>query len=69
MLKEISELELYLTPSMGVYKYLMSSGFVHFLFKGKLIPFMITLEELLEFAMVGEEPYEMGSEAAEGTVL
>lgn len=68
MLKEMSELELYLTPNMGVYKCLISSGFVHFLFKGRLIPYMIALEELLEFAMVGDEPFDMGSEAAEGSL-
>jgi hypothetical protein len=69
ILKEISELELYLTPNMGVYKCLISSGFVHFLFKSRLIPYMIALEELLEFAMVGDEPFHMGSEAAEGRHL
>jgi hypothetical protein len=68
MLKEISELELYLTPDMGVYKCLMTSGFVHFLFKGRLIPHMIALEELLEFAMVGEEPIDMDLEVAEGSI-
>jgi tetratricopeptide (TPR) repeat protein len=67
MLNQISELELYLTPDMGVYKCLIISGFVHFLFKGGLIPYMVALEELLQFAMMGEEPFILDSEAAEGT--
>lgn len=66
MLRHIAELEIYLSPEMAVYKCLMSSGFVYFLFKGSLINSMIVLEELLQFSVTGEEPTVLGSEEAEG---
>lgn len=66
MLRQILELELYISPDMGVYKCLMTSGFSHLLFKGNLITHMIALEELLQFAILGEEPTNLDSDAAEG---
>lgn len=66
MLKELNELEIYITPDMAVYKCLIDSGFSYFLFKGGLINSLIVLEELLEFAIAGEEPIIMELEAAEG---
>lgn len=66
MLKEMSELELYLTPEMGVYKSLITSGFIYFIFKQDLIQKMIVLEELLQFSILGEEQDGMNSEEAHG---
>lgn len=67
MLRQVLELELYITPNLVVYKSLISSGLAYFLFKGKLISYMITLEELLQIAMMGEEPSNLDLEAAEGS--
>lgn len=66
MLRQILELELYLSPEMGVYKCLIASGFCHILYKGDLITHMIVLEELLQFAILGEEPSNLDTDAAEG---
>lgn len=69
MLRHLAELEIYLAPDMAVYKCLISSGFIYFLFKGSLINSMIVLEELLQFSVTGEEPTILNSEAAEGSVF
>ena len=37
MLQEISELESYITPDMGVYKSLIHSGFDNIMFRGTLL--------------------------------
>lgn len=66
MLRQIAELEVYLSPEMAVYKSLMNSGFSYFLFKGNLINSMIVLEELLQYSVTGDEPAGLDAEAAEG---
>lgn len=68
MLRCLAELEVYLTPDMAVYKCLISSGFIFFLFKNSLINSMIVLEELLQFSVTGEEPALIDPEIAEGSL-
>ena len=68
MLRQLAELEVYIKPQMAVYKCLISSGFVHFLFKESLINCMIVLEELLQFSITGDEPYILDCEKAESTI-
>lgn len=67
MLRNLAELEVYLAPDMAVYKNLINSGFMFFLFKGSLINSMIVLEELLQFSITGEEPRVLDTEQAEGS--
>lgn len=69
MLRNIVEIELYLTPSMAVYKYLITSGFVHFIFKHSLIHSMVVLEEILQSSITGVGPSILQFEEAESTSI
>lgn len=57
MFKELAELECYIAPYMGVYKFILEKGFSYFLFKSKLFEVISALEEILCIALTGESPY------------
>ena len=57
MFKELAELECYIAPYMGVYKFILEKGFSYFLFKSKLLDLLIQIEELLYIALNGAPPF------------
>ena len=67
MLEQMAELELYLNPSMNVYKNLITSGFYHLLFKTGFIPKVLILEEILQLVLLGKQPNRMSEEQTKGS--
>ena len=62
MIKELAELELYVTPDMNVYKNLVQTGFDQMLFKPGFLSHLLILEELLYLVMHGVEPSRLTEE-------
>lgn len=66
MIRELYELEIYITPDMNVYKNLIQTGFDQMLFKPKFLNSLLVLEELLYMVIHGVEPNNLSEEQTKG---
>ena len=69
MVRQLAELELYLCPSMNVYKNLLGTGFDQLLFKPGFIPKILILEEILYLVMHGKTPTNLTEEQTNGIFI
>lgn len=68
MIKQLEELELYLTPDMNVYKNLLASGMDQMLFKQEFLSKIFILEELLYIVMNGKPPATPKEDTIKGSL-
>lgn len=68
MIKELYQLELFITPSMNVYKNLVQTGFDQILFKKDFLQNLLTLEEMLYLVMHGHDSLKLTEEQTKGSL-
>lgn len=66
MIRELYELELFITPNMNVYKNLVQTGLDQLLFKKGFLEQLLILEEMLYIVMHGTEPFKLSEVQTKG---
>jgi hypothetical protein len=66
LFNELSELEIYVTPDMNVYKNLILTGMDHLLFRKGLLSTIQVIEEAVYIALNGFQAFDLSEEQTKG---
>lgn len=66
VLRELYELEVFITPEMNVYKNLIESGFDQMLFRPRFLNHLVVIEEIICRVAYGKEVFDLTPEKCKG---